>query len=362
MMVYALNMSYLGAAKKSTSFALIFLLACSLTACKDSTGENSTGPDSAGTAGNAASTMQQEAGKQETEEQEAKQQESQQKAPSKQIHVTTTVNIITDLAEQIGGDRVQVTGLMGAGVDPHLYKASAGDVQKLSSADLVLYGGHHLEGKMVELLHNNPKSLAVMEKVPEDQLIFPPGGFDGNKGMPDPHLWFDVSLWKYTIPAVRDAYIALDPEGRDFYTNNAEKYMAQLDDLDKQVKEMIDEIPERKRVLVTAHDAFNYYGRRYGLEVKGIQGLSTAVEAGTRDVQDVVNFMISRDIPAIFVESSVPRRTVNAVVNAAAAKGHTITVGGQLYSDALGEPGTPGGTYIGMVLENTKTISEALKR
>lgn len=287
---------------------------------------------------------------------------AQQGGGDRPLKITTTVNMLTDMAQQIGGERVNVTGLMGTGVDPHLYKASAGDVQKLADADMVLYGGHHLEGKMVELLHDAPNALAVMESLPEDELIHPQGGFGGVAGMPDPHVWFDVSLWKKTIPAVRDALINADPEGKELYTNNAESYMAQLDQLDTEVQAMIENIPEGKRVLVTAHDAFNYYGQRYGLEVRGIQGLSTAVEAGTKDVQDIVDFMVERDIPAIFVESSVPRRTVDAVVQAAAAKGHTIKVGGELFSDSMGETGTPGGTYIGMVMENTRTISEALSQ
>ena len=276
------------------------------------------------------------------------------------LKVTTTVNMVGDLARVVGGSRVEVTELMGAGVDPHLYKASARDVRKLAGADLVLYSGLHLEGKMVELLEKNPHAVAVTHNIPTRQLLQPSGGFGGVAGMPDPHIWFDVTLWKSAAETTRDALSSADPAGKAVYAQNAARYLKELDALDAEVMGLMHSIPAQQRVLVTAHDAFNYFSRRYGLEVRGVQGVSTAAEAGTRDVQELAGFVTERHIPAIFVESSVPKRTVEAVIAAAGARGHTVRVGGELFSDALGTAGTPEGTYIGMVRHNAHTISAAL--
>lgn len=276
----------------------------------------------------------------------------------RKLRVTATVNILGDLARVIGGDRVEVTELMGPGIDPHLYKASARDVNKLESADVILYGGFHLEGKMVELLSNEKKAVAVNEYIASEQLIYPEGG----DGLPDPHVWFDITLWKKSANIVKEAFSQVDPENKETYQNNAEAYLAELDKLDEEVKEAIQAIPENQRVMITAHDAFGYYGKRYGLEVRGVQGLSTATEAGTRDVQDLADFIVKNKIPAIFVESSVPKRTVEAVIEAAKSRGQDVSIGGELFSDALGTAGTPEGTYLGMVRHNTKVISEALKK
>lgn len=276
------------------------------------------------------------------------------------LKITTTVNMVGDLARVIGGNRVQVTELMGPGVDPHLYKASARDVSKLQGADLILYGGLHLEGKMVELLEKNRRAIAITQGIPENKLLRPAGGFGGLSGMPDPHIWFDVTLWKLAATTARDALSAADPAGKGFYTKNAARYLKELDALDREVMALMKSIPARQRVLVTAHDAFNYFARRYGLTVRGVQGVSTAAEAGTRDVQELARFVAERKIPAIFVESSVPKRTVQSVVAAARARGHTVRVGGELFSDALGTRGTPEGTYLGMVRHNARTISAAL--
>ncbi|MBB6096881.1 manganese/zinc/iron transport system substrate-binding protein [Deinobacterium chartae] len=278
----------------------------------------------------------------------------------RKLRVTTTVNMVSDLARNVGGNRVEVTELMGPGVDPHLFKASAGDVRKLAGADLVLYAGLNLEGKMVELLSRSDRAFAVTDTIPRARLIRPEGGFEGTYTY-DPHVWFDVSLWKHTVTATRDALSRVDPAGRATYANNAAAYLKKLDRLDAQVKSMIGRIPKNQRVLITAHDAFGYFGRRYGLEVRGVQGLSTTSEAGARDVSDLASFVAKRRIPAIFVESSVPRRTVDAVVAAARARGWKLQLGGELFSDAAGKPGTLEGTYIGMVEHNARTISEALR-
>lgn len=276
------------------------------------------------------------------------------------VKVTTTVNMISDLVRNVGGHRVEVTGLMGPGVDPHLYKASARDVRALQTAHLIVYNGLHLEGKMVDLLERSPKAIAVTDALPRAQLITPPGGFIGIAGLQDPHVWFDVPLWKRTVTIVRDALTRVDPAGRITYANNAAAYQQQLDALHRRVETLINRVPKDKRVLVTAHDAFSYFGRRYGVEVRGIQGISTVAEAGTKDIQELTKFLAERRIPAVFIESSVPRRTVEAVVQAARARGATLEIGGELFSDAAGEPGTREGTYIGMVEHNARTISDAL--
>ncbi|WP_243398496.1 metal ABC transporter solute-binding protein, Zn/Mn family [Deinococcus koreensis] len=276
------------------------------------------------------------------------------------VRVTTTVNMISDLVRQIGGARVQVTGLMGPGVDPHLYKASARDVRALQEAHLIVYGGLHLEGKMVDLLERHPRAVAVTDAMPRAQLLTPPGGFAGVAGLQDPHVWFDVPLWKHTTTLVRDALTRVDPAGRQVYANNAAAYGKQLDALHGRVTALMNRVPKDKRVLVTAHDAFSYFGRRYGVEVRGIQGISTVAEAGTRDIQDLSEFLATRRIPAVFIESSVPKRTVEAVVQATRARGWNLKIGGELYSDAAGEPGTRAGTYIGMIEHNARTISDAL--
>lgn len=277
------------------------------------------------------------------------------------VKVTTTVNMVGDLAKTIGGNRVVVTELMGAGVDPHLYKASAKDLGRLKKADLILYGGLHLEGKMVEILEKNNRAIAISSQIPKDKLLIPEGGFDGEEGLADPHFWFDVSLWKIAAQTTRDALIKVDPKGKEVYMQNTMRYLKELDQLDAEVSKLIMSIPKEQRVLVTAHDAFNYFSRRYGIEVRGVQGVSTAAEAGTKDIHELSQFLVQNKIPAIFVESSVPKRTVEAVIAAARAKGHSVKIGGELFSDALGPAGTPEGTYIGMVKHNARVISEALK-
>ncbi|MDT7920637.1 MAG: zinc ABC transporter substrate-binding protein [Meiothermus sp.] len=275
------------------------------------------------------------------------------------VQVVTTVNFITDLVQQVGGNRVRVTGLMGAGVDPHLYKASAGDVRRLQQAHLIFYGGLHLEGKMVELLERLPRAIAVTDAIPRERLIRPPGGFQGQYTY-DPHVWFDVSLWQLTVDRVREALSRVDPAGSAYYQASAAAYRQRLAQLDAFIRQQIALVPPQQRVLITAHDAFAYLGRRYGLEVRGLQGISTVSEAGARDVQELVEFIVQRRIRAIFVESSVPRRPIEAVVAAARARGWNVVIGGQLFSDSAGNPGTPEGTYVGMMEHNIRTIVNGL--
>ncbi len=273
--------------------------------------------------------------------------------------VVTTTNLIGDLARRVGGDRVRVEPLMGPGVDPHLYKASESDVRRLAEADLILYNGLHLEGKMGDILGKMGRTrpvLAVTETMPEAELHDPPE----YEGLYDPHVWFDVGLWARTVDPVVDALSELSPADAETFRANGDAYRAELEALDAWVRSEIERIPPELRVLVTAHDAFGYFGRAYGVEVVGIQGISTLAEAGLRDVERVVDLVVEREIPAIFVESSVPRRTVEAVLAAARDRGHEVTIGGELYSDSLGAADGPEGTYEGAVRYNVSTIVGAL--
>lgn len=276
----------------------------------------------------------------------------------KKIRVVTTTGMIADIAKNVGGERVDVTALMGPGVDPHLYRASEGDVSRLSEADVILYNGLHLEAQMGRVLEQMGErtTVAVSDGIDRTELLTP-AEFQGNY---DPHVWFDVTLWMKAAEKIRDTLIAIDPAQTETYRANADQYLAQLRELDGYVREQAERIPEDKRVIVTAHDAFNYFGRAYGFEVRGLQGISTAAEAGTADVQNMAGFIAERQIPAIFIESSVSPRAVEALQNAVRARGQEVAIGGQLYSDAMGDPGTPDGTYVGMVRHNIDSIVSAL--
>jgi manganese/zinc/iron transport system substrate-binding protein len=277
------------------------------------------------------------------------------------LSVVTTIGMIRDVVQNVGGERVRVVGLMGPGVDPHLYKASEGDVRRLFRADVIFYGGLHLEARMGEVLeemNSRTRVRAVSEVIPADQRLSPPE-FEGAY---DPHVWFDVRLWAMTVDVVARTLAEADPPNAREYAANAERYRAQLAELDRYVRAQAARVPAERRVLITAHDAFNYFGRAYAFQVRGLQGISTASEAGTADVQALAEFIATRRIPAIFVESSIPRRTIEAVQEAVAARGFRVQIGGSLYSDAMGNPGTPQGSYIGMVRHNIDTIVGALLR
>lgn len=276
------------------------------------------------------------------------------------LSVVVTTGMIADTASHIAGARARVEALMGPGVDPHLFKASEGDVRKLSEADLILYNGLHLEGKMGDILVKIARTrpvVAVSEALPRESLREPPEF----AGQYDPHIWFDVRLWAATIDPVADALAELDPAHAADYRANAETYRATLLELDRWVLDRIAEIPEPRRILVTAHDAFGYFGRRYGIRVVGLQGISTLAEAGLGDVERVVDLVVDNAVPAIFVESSVPRRAIEAVQAACRDRGHAVAIGGELFSDALGAQGTPEGSYPGMVAHNVDAIVEALR-
>lgn len=276
------------------------------------------------------------------------------------IKVTTTVGMINDIVKNIGGTHVATQALMGAGVDPHLYKATPGDLRKLNSADVVFYNGLHLEGKMADILEKmaaRKPSVAVLGALPKDELL----KFEASPEFPDPHVWFDVKKWIFAANAVRDELVAFDAKNADDYRKNADAYIEKLETLDEYARTQMASIPKAGRVLVTAHDAFNYFGRAYDVEVMGLQGISTASEASLRDVQRVVDELVKRKIKAVFVESSVPRRNIDAVVQGAKARGWTVKIGGELFSDAMGAENTPEGTYDGMVRHNVNTIVGALK-
>jgi len=282
-------------------------------------------------------------------------------AEDRPVRAVATIGMITDIVSEVGGTHVEAEGIMKAGVDPHLYKARQSDIAKLENADIVFYNGLHLEGKMADILEKmgeEKPAVPVSERIPESSLL---AGDAGQGTQYDPHIWFDVANWMLAVEVVRDALIELDGSHADAYRANADAYLKKLEELDRYASEQIAAIPERQRVLVTAHDAFGYFGRAYGIEVRGLQGISTASEAGTKDVTELRDYLAERGIKAVFVESSVSPKAIEAVIQGAAKKGHTIRIGGELYSDAMGEAGTPEGTYIGMVRHNVDTIVEALK-
>jgi manganese/zinc/iron transport system substrate-binding protein len=283
-----------------------------------------------------------------------------QESDSSKIQVTTTIGMIADIVKNVGGDHVEVSGLMGPGVDPHLYKASQGDIAKLENADIIFYNGLNLEGKMndifVKMARNTP-TYAVTENIDKKHLLDDPA----NPDHVDPHLWFNVELWMSAVEVVRDALIEQDPGNKEDYNENANVYLQQLEDLHEYVKAQVEKVPAESRVLVTAHDAFGYFGEAYGFEVLGLQGLSTDSEYGLKDIKHLVDVIESRNIKAVFIETSISDESIKALVQGAKKRNHEVTIGGELFSDAMGEEGTEEGTYIGMVKHNVDTIVNALK-
>lgn len=276
------------------------------------------------------------------------------------VQVTTTIAQIADVAANVGGSHVEVTSLMGPGIDPHLYQASQGDIQKLNKADIILYNGLHLEGKMGEIfekMSNEKPTVPVAEAIPKTKLISDPA----NKKAHDPHVWFDISLWMYTVDKVEEELSKLSPENKEEFAANAAAYKEKLAEMDQYAKEQVQSIPEESRVLVTAHDAFAYFGKAYGFEVMGLQGLSTDSEYGLKDVQNLVEVLTEKEIKAVFVESSISEKSIKAVVEGSKKNGHDVKIGGQLYSDAMGEEGSEEGTYLGMFKHNIDTIVSSLK-
>jgi len=273
------------------------------------------------------------------------------------VRVLATTTVVADLVRQVGGERVEVSCLMAAGIDPHSYKPTPRDADRLATADLVVANGLDLEGRLAEMLGKLERTrpvVAVAEAIPRSDLL-PAGG-----GQHDPHVWFDPTLWRSCCAALADALATVDPPGAAGYRSRAAAYSDRLAAVDDRVRRRIETIPAERRVLVTAHDAFRYFGRRYGFEVLGIQGLSTESEAGLKQVEELVSLLVKRRIPAVFVESTIPERSVRALIAGAKARGHEVAIGGELFSDAMGPPGTYEGTYVGMIDHNVTTIARAL--
>ncbi len=275
------------------------------------------------------------------------------------LRVVATTGMVADLARRIGGDFVEVEALMGPGVDPHLYKASAGDLARLRAADLILYNGLSLEGKMGDLfveMASRRKVAAVTAGLPQDRLLEP----EELQGHYDPHVWFDTALWAETTAAVAEALADVDPDRQATYRERARDYREQLLALDREVRDAVASIPKESRVLVTSHDAFRYFGRAYGVEVAGLQGISTVDEPGVEDVRRIAELVVARRLKAIFVETSVSSKAIEAVIHAVRERGHEVREGGTLYSDAMGsEP--PANSYPGMVRANVRTFVEAMR-
>lgn len=286
--------------------------------------------------------------------------------PSKQAEISdkpkivATTGMVADAVENLLGNKVELKILMGAGVDPHLYKASQGDMNLLANADIIVYSGHHLEGKMIEVLQKIGKTKPVIplsEYISEKRLQRSNDG----KGAIDPHLWMEINSWKQGVKGLSDTLQKLLPSKSAFIDSNFKAYNDTLEKVNLELEKLIATIPKQQRVLITSHDAFKYYGLAYDLEVKGLQGISTVSEYGLQDVSNMVNFIISRKIKSVFVESSVSSKSLQAVVEGCKSKGYDIKIGGSLYSDAMGLKGTADGTYKGMLRHNTKTIVDALK-
>ncbi|MDD9731143.1 zinc ABC transporter substrate-binding protein [Mameliella sp. AT18] len=273
--------------------------------------------------------------------------------------VVATTGMIADAARQVGGDLVEVRGLMGPGVDPHSYRQTRSDIVAMARADVVLWHGLYLEAQMEEFLQDlgeRGTTTAVAEGLPRDLLL----AHDDYDDKFDPHVWMVPDLWTHVVENVRDALSAVRPDSAEVFAANAAAHLAELDELATYAAGILASVPEESRVLVTAHDAFNYFGQAYGFEVMGIQGISTESEAGLRRIADLVDILVDRRIGAVFVESSVSDRNIRALIEGAAAKGHEVVIGGELFSDAMGEPGTYVGTYVGMIDHNATTIAGAL--
>lgn len=276
------------------------------------------------------------------------------------LRITTTVGMVTDIVARVAGDEAVVTGLMGPGVDPHLYKASYRDVTKLDRADIVFYSGLHLEGKMTGVLEKMGRFkpvIAVAEAIPESLRM----AKAGERSHTDPHVWMDPSLWKHILVPITDELCRMRPEKASLFRARADSLATQFDSLAAWAQRELATIPKERRVLVTAHDAFNYFGKAFDVEVRGLQGISTATDFGLADVQNLASLITERKIKAVFVESSVPQKPLQAVIEGCRARGQNVLIGGLLYSDAMGASGTDDGTYFGMIRHNVNTIVSALQ-
>ncbi len=290
----------------------------------------------------------------------AGQQQPRQRASGEKYRVVCTVGMVADIVREVVGEQAEVQGIIGEGVDPHLYSPTRNDIAALQSADVIFYSGLMLEGKMADALVKVARTgkpvYAVTEEIEASYLLEPPGAV----GHADPHVWMDVKAWSQATRVVADALGTYDSKHAPVYRDNAERYRAELAKLDTYAKSVIASIPREQRVLVTAHDAFNYFGRAYGIAVQGIQGISTESEAGLQDIRRLIDYIVEKRVRAVFVETSVADKNVRALIEGAEARGHSLVIGGSLFSDAMGKPGTYEGTYLGMIDHNATTIARAL--
>ncbi len=281
---------------------------------------------------------------------------TQQNANQKEYVVCTT-NIIADVVKVVLPRDIKVISLMGEGVDPHLYKAGQKDLEYLQQAKVIVENGLHLEGKMAEVLIKLQRYKTVVrmsDGVDEAKLI------KISDDIYDPHIWFDVQLWSNSVAHMAKEMTKVYPERSEEIRSNQKRFAARLESLNAVVKETMGNVDVNQRVLVTAHDAFSYFGKAYDTEVRGLQGISTQSEFGLKDVSDLVNYLVDRKIPAVFVETSVSEKSIRAVVEGCEKRGHQVNIGGKLYSDALGGKNEEGNTYINMVSTNVETIANAL--
>ncbi|KUP92818.1 metal ABC transporter solute-binding protein, Zn/Mn family [Tritonibacter horizontis] len=275
------------------------------------------------------------------------------------LKVVATTGMIADAARQIGGAEVEVVALMGAGVDPHAYRQTRSDIAAMTRADLVLWHGLYLEAQMEDFFHalaRKRKVVAVAEATPKDLLR----RHDDYADKYDPHVWMSPRMWTYVVAEVARALTQARPEAAGIFDTNLTRHLGELDRLSAYGQQIVSDVPQDNRVLVTAHDAFGYFGRDYGFEVLGLQGISTQSEAGLNRIGTLVDILVARQIGAVFVETSVADRSMRALIEGAGAKGHDVVIGGELFSDAMGADGTYEATYIGMLDHNFTTIAGAL--
>jgi len=280
------------------------------------------------------------------------------------INVVATVGMVADIAENVGGDHITIQQLCGAGVDPHLYKPTRDDIVKIVNADIVFYSGLALEGKLADTLSKTAREkrvVPVTDNLSQVVLLRPEGNQQhAGSEVWDPHVWMDVSAWSRCVQKVADDLSTFDPKHKQEYLTNAAAYQQKLQKLHQYGLDSIATIPAGKRILITSHDAFNYFGRTYGLDVQGVQGLSTESESGLQRINQLVDLLVEKNVEAVFVESSVPRKNIQALVEGVNSKGRQIRIGGELYSDAMGSGGTYEGTYIGMLDHNITLVTNAL--
>lgn len=283
----------------------------------------------------------------------------------KGLYLVATTGMIKDAVMNVVKDKAEVVGLMGAGVDPHLYKATQSDLTKLTQANAVFYNGLFLEGKMGEVLEKLARQkpvIAVTDEIDRNDLLSIYAESDQSTEQHlDPHVWFDVAKWQKVVTLIGQKMQEIDAPNATFYAANTAAYIEKLKTLEQKVQANMASLPNDQRILITSHDAFGYFGKAYNMEVRGLQGVSTVSEFGLKDVKNLVDYIVEKKVKAVFIESSVPQKPLEAVLEGCKQKGQEVVIGGTLFSDAMGSEGTVEGTYIGMVESNVKTIVEALR-